>query len=404
MSEHEQPVASGPLAGVRVVDVSRMQAGPLATMVLGDMGADVVKIEPIGKGDHMRRMGIHYLGPENTYFLSVNRSKRGVAVDLRSAEGIAIVRQLARTADVFVENFRPGVVAKMGLDYATLAGDNPRLVYCSVSAFGQGGPLGHKPGIDPVLQGFSGLMSVTGERGGPPAMVGAPVVDTMAAMLAVQGVVMALFARERSGLGQKVELSLLDAALVLLTPREGPYFASGTAPERWGSAHAQHVPHQAFETRDGWLNVDVIDDEAWRRLCVAVGRPEWADDPRYARNKARLDRRAEVVAMLEPIFQERTSGEWVDLLERQEVIAGPVHTLDQALSHPQVLHNQMVVSAEHPAAGTVRMLGMPLHFSRTPGAVRRPPPLLGQHTDEVLGEFGYSAAAIADLRARGIVG
>lgn len=404
MTEHVPEVASGPLAGVRVVDVSRMQAGPLATMVLGDMGADVIKIEPMGKGDQMRRMGVYYLGPENTYFLSVNRNKRDVALDLRAAEGVAIVRQLARTADVFVENFRPGVVAQMGLDYATLAADNPRLVYCSISAFGQSGPLGHKPGIDPVLQGFSGLMSITGERGGPPVMVGAPVVDTMAAMLAVQGIVMALFARERSGVGQKIELSLLDAALVLLTPREGPYFATGVVPERWGSAHAQHVPHQAFATRDGWLNVDVLDDGAWRRLCAALGRPEWADDPRYARNKDRLERRAEVVGMLEPLFRERTTAEWLDVLERHEVIAGPVHTLDQALSHPQVRHNQMVVSVEHPTAGTVRMLGMPLHFSRTPGTVRRPPPLLGQHTDEVLQELGYSAAAIADLRARGIVG
>lgn len=396
--------SAGPLAGIRVVDLSRMQAGPMCTMVLGDMGADVIKLEAIGKGDQMRRMGVHYQGPENTYFLSVNRNKRSVAVEFRSPEGLALVRQLARTADVFIENFRPGTVAKMGLAYETLAAENPRLVYCSISAYGQSGPLGHKPGIDPVLQGFSGLMSITGEHDGGPVIVGAPIVDTMTAMLAVQGIVMALFARERTGRGQKIELSLLDAALLLLTPREGPYFAKGEIPERWGSGHPQHVPHRAYATRDGWMNIDVLDDGAWRRLCVALGHPEWGEDPRYATIKARLDRREEVDAMVGDVVRQRTTAEWLEILERHEVIAGPVHTLDQALTHPQVLHNGMVVSVEHPTAGTVRMLGMPLRFSQTPGSVRRPPPTLGQHTDEVLRELGHDEAAIADLRARRIVG
>ncbi|MBI3966022.1 MAG: CoA transferase [Chloroflexi bacterium] len=391
------------MRGIRVVDVSRMQAGPLATMMLGDLGADVIKVEQTGKGDLMRRIGIHYLGPENTYFLSVNRSKRSVAVDFRSPEGLALVRRLTRSADVFVENFRPGTVNEMGLDDATLRAENPRLVYCSVSAFGQTGPLSHQPGLDPVLQGFSGMMSMTGEPGRPPVRTGAATIDTMTAMLAAQAIAMALFERERSGLGQKVELSLLNSALWMLIPREGPYFATGQIPTREGYAHPQHVPHQVFETQDGWISVITNSDERWRRLCEALGHPEWGEDPRYATSKLRLQRRDEVIALISPTFKERPTAAWVEILERHDVLHGLVNDVAEALSHPQVLHNEMVVSQQHPTAGTVRTLGIPMRFDRTPGRPVSPPPLLGEHTDEVLRELGIGQAELADLHARGIV-
>ncbi|MBI3968662.1 MAG: CoA transferase [Chloroflexi bacterium] len=393
-----------PLAGIRVVDLTHFQAGPMAAMMLADMGAEIVKIEPPGKGDNYRRIGNTYVGGENTYFLSVNRNKQSVTVNLRTDEGRQIVRDLAKTADVFMENFRPGVVRDLGLDYERIRELNPRIVYCSVSAFGQSGPLSDKPGIDPIMQGIGGIMSITGFQDRPPAMVGAPVADTTGAILAAYGVTLALLARMRDGEGQKIEVSLLDGVLTLLTPREGLYFGAGIVPQRWGSAHAQHVPHQAFPTADGYINVDVLHDEDWHSLCRALEQEDLALDERYSSKAARVERRDELVAKLEAVFRTRTSAEWLERLAAADVISGPIHTLDQILEHPQVQHNEMVVSLPHPTVGEVRMLGVPVKLARTPAQVRTAPPLLGQHTDDVLArELGLTTEQIEGLRSRGII-
>lgn len=390
-----------PLEGIRIVDLSHFQAGPLASLMLSDMGAEVIKIEPPGRGDPMRRIGVYYLRGENTYFLSLNRNKKSVTVNLQHEEGRAIVLRLAQDADVMLENFRPGVVARLGLDYETVSRINPGIIYCSVSAFGQSGSLKHKPGIDPILQGFGGLMSITGYPDRPPAMVGAPVVDTAGAMLSAYAIMLALFARQRTGVGQKIEVSLLDSVLLLLTPREGPYFATGEVLQRWGNAHRQHVPHQAFEAQDGFLNVDVLDDGAWRRLCQVLERPDLAEDPRFVTIPQRVEHREELIGLLGPIFRNRPVDEWVQRLEAQEIICGPVNTFDKLFAHPEV--QRMVVSMTHPTAGEVKMLGVPVKLGRTPGRPKSPPPLLGQHTQEVLAQAGYTAEQIADLRHRGII-
>jgi crotonobetainyl-CoA:carnitine CoA-transferase CaiB-like acyl-CoA transferase len=394
---------TGPLAGLRVLDLSRILSGPFATMILADLGAEVIKLEnPLG-GDDTREWAPPYQGDQSAYFLSINRNKRGIAVDLKKDQGREIALRLADGADVLVENFRPGAAARLGLGYPELSARNPRLVYASISGYGQTGPDAGLPGYDAIAQALGGVVSVTGEATGPPVRVGTPVADLGAAMWAAIGVLAALHARAASGRGDWIDISLLDGQIAWLTYVAGGYFASGEVPRRYGSAHPTIVPYQALRTSDGYLMVAVGNDSLWQRFAPIIGLPELAGDPRFATNPDRVVHRDELIPLIEAALATRASAEWAAELSRAGIPAGAINTVDQALAYPQVVARDMVLTAEHPTAGSLRMPGSPVRLSRHTATVRRPPPLLGEHTDEVLAELGYPAAAIESLHELGVV-
>jgi crotonobetainyl-CoA:carnitine CoA-transferase CaiB-like acyl-CoA transferase len=399
----QPPPATGPLAGLRVLDLSRILSGPFATMVFADLGADVIKLENPTVGDDTREWAPPYQGDQSAYFLAINRNKRGIAVDLKSESGRAIAQRLAEQADVLVENFRPGTAARLGLGYTELAARNPRLIYASISGFGQTGPYSSEPGYDAIAQALGGLMSVTGETDGEPVRVGNSAADLGAAMWAAIGILTALHARATTGRGDWIDVSLLDGQIAWLTYLAGGYFATGEVPRRYGSAHPSIVPYQALRTADGYLMVAVGNDMLWQRFAPLLGLPELAEDPRFATNPDRVANRAELIPLVETALAARGSADWAEELSRVGIPAGAINTIDKALVHPQVQARDMVLTAEHPTAGTLRMTGSPIKLSEHTTTVRRPPPLLGQHTDEVLGELGYSAQAIAALRAEGVI-
>ncbi len=395
--------SSGPLAGVRILDLSRILSGPFATMIFADLGADVIKLENPRTGDDTREWAPPYQGDQSAYFLSVNRNKQGIAVDLKTAKGREIALRLVDRADVLVENFRPGTAARLGLGYDDLHARNPGLIYASISGFGQTGPYASEPGYDAIAQALGGIMSVTGEADGEPVRVGNSAADLSAAMWAAIGILAALHARHASGCGEWIDISLLDGQIAWLTYLAGGYFASGEVPPRYGSAHPSIVPYQALRTADGHLMVAVGNDTLWRRFAPLIGLPELVDDPRFDSNPQRVANRAQLIPLIEGALATRGSVAWADELSRVGIPAGPINNVDAALEHPQVAARDMVLSTEHPTAGTLRMTGSPIKLSRYKATVRRPPPTLGEHTDAVLGELGYSAAEIATLRDEGVV-
>ncbi|HEY7927697.1 MAG TPA: CaiB/BaiF CoA-transferase family protein [Candidatus Dormibacteraeota bacterium] len=395
--------SAGPLAGLRVLDLSRILSGPFATMILADLGAEVVKLEnPVG-GDDTREWAPPYQGDQSAYFLSINRNKRGIAVDLKAEAGREIALRLADGADVLVENFRPGAAARLGLGYAELSARNPRLVYASISGYGQTGPDAQLPGYDAIAQALGGVVSVTGESGGEPVRVGTPVADLGAAMWAAIGILAALHARAATGRGDWIDISLLDGQIAWLTYVAGGYFATGEVPRRYGSAHPTIVPYQALRTADGYLMVAVGNDSLWQRFAPLIGLPELAADARFATNPDRVVNRAQLIPLVEAALASRVSAEWAAELSRAGIPAGAINTVDRALAYPQVLARDMVLTTEHPTAGTLRMPGSPVKLSGHSATVRRPPPQLGEHTDEVLAELGYSAADVTSLHERGVV-
>jgi crotonobetainyl-CoA:carnitine CoA-transferase CaiB-like acyl-CoA transferase len=401
----ESPSAppTGPLAGLRVLDLSRILSGPFATMIFADLGAEVIKLENPGGGDDTREWAPPYQGDQSAYFLSINRNKRGIAVDLKSDSGRDIAQRLADSADILVENFRPGAAARLGLGYPELSARNPQLIYASISGFGQTGPDAQQPGYDAIAQALGGVVSVTGEPEGEPVRVGTPVADLGAAMWAAIGVLAALHARTATGRGDWIDISLLDGQIAWLTYVAGGYFASGEVPRRYGSAHPTIVPYQALRTGDGYLMVAVGNDMLWQRFAPLLGLPELAGDPRFATNPDRVVNRAELIPLIEAALAARGSAEWADEMSRAGIPAGAINTVDRALAHPQVVARDMVVTTEHPTAGTLRMPGSPIKLSHHIASVRRPPPLLGEHTDEVLRELGFPATDIAALRDTGVV-
>jgi crotonobetainyl-CoA:carnitine CoA-transferase CaiB-like acyl-CoA transferase len=376
--------------------------------MLGDMGADVVKVERLPSGDGTRGFVPPEIGGESAAFMMLNRGKRGVALDLRDPRGIDVVRRLARRTDVLIENFRVGTMESMGLGWEMLRADNPRLVYCQITGFGRTGPLAERGGFDLIAQGYAGLMSITGEPPGAepakPTKIGAPVTDITAGILAAFGVAAALFERERTGEGRCVDTSLYEAAIAQTYWQSAIALASGVSPGPLGSAHPLSAPYQAFRTADGWINVGASNESTWARLTDAVGRPELRHDPRFESNAKRIRHLADLLAMLEPIFAERTTERWLVELERAGVPAGPVASIGEMLEHPQTLARDMVVEVEHSRLGTVRALGAPVKLSGgATTATRHGAPLLGEHTHEVLREAGITDAEIADLERAGVV-
>jgi len=399
----EIPSVAGSLADIRVLDLTRALSGPFATMILGDLGADVIKVEDVWHGDDTRRWGPPFQGDDAAYFLSVNRNKRGLSVNLKEPEGAEVVRRLAAGSDIMMENFRPGVAARLGLGYEQLSGQNPRLIYASISGYGQTGPSAGLPGYDAVAQAVSGIMSVTGEAGGEPVRSGTSLADIGAGMWALIGILAALHARETSGRGQLVDISLLDGQIAWLTYVAGKYFATGVTPGRYGSAHESLTPYQVFPTADDPLMVAVGSDGLWRRFTAVTGLDELTDDSRYATNPDRVQHRDTLIPRIIRALAARGCAEWTDLLNVAGVPAGPVHTVPAALEQPQVAARKMVAEIDHPVAGKLKTLGSPIKLSAQPASIRRPPPLLGQHTDEILAEAGYTAAEVTGLREADVV-
>jgi crotonobetainyl-CoA:carnitine CoA-transferase CaiB-like acyl-CoA transferase len=416
---------SSSLSGTRVLELAHVMAGPVCGLMLADLGADVVKVERLPDGDSSRTFVPPEVDGESAAFMMLNRGKRGVALDLRSAEGVDVVRRLAAAADVLIENFRVGTMERMGLGWDDLARANPRLVYCQITGFGRTGPLAETGGFDLIAQGYSGLMSITGEGPGrDPVKVGAPVTDITAGILAALGVAGALLERERTGRGQLVDTSLFEAGITQTYWQSAIALATGKSPGPMGSAHPLAAPYQAFRTSDGWINVGASNAATWVRLTDALGRPELREDPRFAENSGRMMHLTELCDFLRPVFHSRTTGEWLALLVAAGVPAGPVASIGEMLAHPQALAREMVVEVSHSRLGTMKSLGSPVKLSgstrsstgdgdgaplagsprRTGG--REPPPRrgaprLGEHTREVLEEAGWAAAEVEGLIEKG---
>jgi crotonobetainyl-CoA:carnitine CoA-transferase CaiB-like acyl-CoA transferase len=399
-----RPTATAPpLAGIRVLDLTRVLAGPFCSMMLGDMGAEVIKVEEPGKGDDTRSWP-PFSGGEATYFMSVNRNKKSLTLNLKAPEGQEILRSLIKKGDVLLENFRPGTMDKLGFGYAALAELNPRLVYCSISGFGESGPEAGRAGYDLVVQAESGLMDITGFPDGPPVKSGTSIADLVAGMSAAHGVVLALLARAKTRRGQKVEISMLDAMAALLTYQAGIYFATGQRPFRRGNAHPSIAPYEVFTAADGYVTLGVANNSLWQRCCSALERTELATDSQYDTEAKRVENRTTLIPLLNQILSARTADEWLKRFEAAGVPAGRIKSVPEVCESEHLKARGMIATMPHPTAGQVRVMGMPVRLGATPGALVLPPPRLGEHTDEILRRVArVPARQIARLRANGVV-
>ena len=392
------------LEGVRVLDLTRALAGPFCTLMLGDYGADVIKIELPGSGDDTRTWGPPFIGEESAYFLSINRNKRSLTLNFREPKAVEVFLKLAGESDVVVENFTPGVMARLGIDYETVKAINPRIVFCSISGFGQTGPYKARPAYDQIMQGISGLMSITGDPAGEPEKIGIAVTDIGAGMWAAFSVLAALRHRYETGEGQYIDIAMLDAQVAWLTYQAAFYFANDTPPQRLGKAHPTLVPYQGFMAQDGkYFNVAVGSERLWDRFCQGIGRQDLKDDPEYATNGDRVRNRAKIVPLLQEFFLTRSSTEWVTDLQAVSVPAGPINDLADVFADPQVIHREMFLEMPHPTLGSIKQTGLPLKFSVTPGGLDRHPPLLGEHNREILAGLGYSDADIEEMAAGAVI-
>lgn len=394
---------TGPLAGMRVIDLSQIMAGPTCSMMLADMGADVIKVEKLPGGDDSRAYREPRVNEVSAPFMIMNRNKRGMALNLKLAQGRSILLRMLEEADVLLENFRGGTLEKLGLGYDVLSEANPGLIYCAISGYGRSGPYADKGGFDLIAQGFAGLMSVTGEPGGPPVKNGNPVSDMNAGVLAALGITAAYVHKLKTGQGQVVDTSLMDAALQQTAWHAAVFFATGQSPGPTGSAHLLTAPYQAFQTRDGWINIGGANQSNWERIAEVLGHPEWREDPRYATNTDRMANLASLTAAMNAVLVTRSRADWTAALDAAGVPAGPVHSIGEALTHPQTLARGMVVDLVHPQAGATRAIGCPIHFSKTPTRITRPAPMLGEHTRELLRQYRYSDAEIDAFVAQGAV-
>ena len=392
------------LEGIRVLDLTRALAGPFCTLMLGDNGADVIKVEMPGSGDDTRKWGPPFIGEESAYFLSINRNKRSLTLNLRDPQAKEIFLKLAKDSDVIVENFTPGVMERFGLDYEAVKATNPNVIYCSISGFGQDGPYRSRPAYDQIMQGIGGLMSVTGEPDGEPQKIGVAVTDIGAGMWAAFAIMAALHHRSQSGAGQYIDVSMMDAQIAWLTYQAGYFFANGTPPKRMGAAHPTLVPYQAFMCQDGkYINVAVGSDRIWDRFCQGINREDLKDHPDYANNGDRVRNRGAMVSMLQEYFLTRPVADWVKDLQAVNVPCGPINDLADVFADAQVLARNMYQEMPHPTLGSIKQTGLPIKFSATPGGLDRHPPLLGEHNQEVLTSLGYSEGDIRSFQEGAVI-
>ena len=404
----------GALSHIRVLDLSRVLAGPWCAQNLADLGAQVIKVERPGAGDDTRHWGPPFAKDpngqdttESAYYISINRNKKSITLDISTPEGQAIVRDLIKTSDVVIENYKVGQLAKYGLDYQSLCAIKPNLIYCSITGFGQTGPYQHRPGYDFILQGMGGFMSITGEAdhlpGGGPQKAGVAIVDLFTGMYASSAILAAVIHRDRTGEGQYIDMALLDTQVAMLANISSNYLCSGVSPHRWGNAHPNVVPYQTFQTSDSWIIVAVGNDSQFRNFVKVGNREALADDARFASNPARIEHRAALIPLLAEMVKEKTKAQWISLLEDAGVPCGPINNLQEVFKNEQVIARGIEMRVPHPTAGTMKLVASPMRLSKTPVEVRMPPPLLGQHTDEVLQELGMSASQIRELHQKGIV-
>ncbi|MEW6669733.1 MAG: CoA transferase [Thermodesulfobacteriota bacterium] len=392
----------GPLKGVRVLDFTHVLGGPFTTMLLGDLGAEVVKIEPPGRGDSTRLSGPPFQKGESAYFMCVNRNKKSICVDLKKEEGRELIRRMVKHFDVVVESFRPRVMVKLGLHYEEMKKIKPDLIYASLSAFGSQGPYREKPGFEFIVQSLTGLVSVTTEPGRPPSKIQIQVVDLCAGMFLTLAVLGALYHRKGTGQGQKVEVSLLESTVAMLANLAGIYFMTGKVPLGMRTRNPQVMPSQAFRTKDSYVAL-VTQPQHWEKFCQALDKPEWINDPDLSSGAYRVAHYDEVEALIEGVISTRSTGEWLERFEKYEIAAGPINTVEEFFQHPLVEALRLVHTVEHPRAGQVKLLRQPWNLTTTPGGVRLPPPVLGQHTFEVLAEMGLSHGQQESLKRKGVI-
>ncbi len=402
---------AGPLAGIRVLDLSRILAGPWASQMLADLGAEVIKIERPGSGDDTRAWGPPYMPDENgeatsesAYFHGANRGKQSVCIDMSQPQGQALIQDLARQSDVLIENFKVGGLKKYGLDFASLQALNPRLVYCSITGFGQSGPYAERAGYDFMIQAMGGMMSITGEADGLPMKTGVAIADILTGLYAANAIQAALMHQQKTGAGQYIDMALLDVQVATLASQAMNFLATGTSPARLGNAHPNIVPYQAFETSDSYIILAVGNDSQFLRFCELAGKPELADDERFQRNSGRVENREALVLQVEEIMLQKTSAQWLEALNARGIPCGPINNIEQVFADPQVQHRGMQLELDHPAAGKVAGVASPIRLSQTPIEYQQAPPLLGQHTDAVLSRLlTLDATVITRLRSDGIV-
>jgi formyl-CoA transferase len=400
-----------PLNNIRILDISRALAGPYCTMMLGDLGADVIKVERPVSGDESRGWGPPFVGKpygpypgESAYFIAANRNKRSLTVNIQTSEGQEIVRRLTGISDVLVENYRTGALDEMGLGYPDLHRLYPKLIYCSISGYGRTGPFAERPGYDAILQAEGGMMSITGPVDGTPSRVGIPIIDITSGMFASTAILAALHAREITGEGQLVDISLFDSHIALLANVASNYLVGGNPPRRLGNAHPNLAPYEAFSARDGWFILGAANERQWALLCDMLDRPDMKTDSRFAANRDRVANRELLVEELNKIFSQRDVNDWLADLMKADLPCGPINSIPQVFSHPQAQARDMTLESEHPTAGTVRLTGFPYKLSETPAEIHRPPPLLGQHNEEVLTSLlNYSPEDVASLRKKGAI-
>jgi len=393
-----------PLTGVRVLDVSRILAGPFCTMILGDLGAEIIKVERPGAGDDTRSWGPPFAGGESAYYMCCNRNKRSITIDFKKQEGIELIKEFAKVSDVLVENFTPGLMDKFGLDYETLRKINPRLIYCSISAYGQDGPYKDRPGYDMVLSAVGGLMWITGEPGRDSVKVGVAITDVVTGVYASGSIMASLIWREKSGIGQFIDLSLLDVQISCLANIASSYLVAGKEAQHWGTAHESIVPYQVFRTKTLPISIAVANQKMWINFCELAGKKDWLTDPRFVTNPKRVEFREILIPLVQELLLTKTCEEWMDLLVAASVPCGPVNTMQSLFADPQVAFRKMVEEVPHPTIGKVKLSRPPIKYSETPTSIKRYPPLLGEHTDEILKTIlGYDDKKIAELRAKEVL-
>lgn len=391
------------LNGMKVVDLSQVLAGPYCTMVLADMGADVIKVEKFPNGDDTRSMG-PYINEESYMYMMVNRNKRGICLNLKTDKGLEVLYKLIKEADVFIENYRPGVTKKLGIDYDTLKALNPALIYCSISGYGQTGPYKDKGGYDIMAQGLSGLIDMTGEKNGKPVKVGIAIHDIAAAQTAIQSILSAYIYRLKKGTGQYIDVSLVDSGLAWTVWEAAAYFGKGEVPQRNGTAHRVSAPYQGFKTQDGFILIGAGNQKLWEKFCLqVVHKPQWLTDERFLTNTIRATNASQLELEIEKVLSKHPSSYWLDLLDTSGVPSGPIYSYDQTLNDEHILSREMIVDYEHPVAGSMKTLGFPAKFSETPGQFRTPAPLLGQHNKEILTELGYNEQETQSLLSSKVI-